>query len=1116
MAGRSNGGAAAAQHLGEARRALDEERWREARTAAARAIGLAPGSDEARALFAEAGRAMRQRAGSGIAGQRRQISVLFADLVGSTLLSGRRDPERYRDVIASYQAACGVAIERVGGTTARFAGDGILAYFGWPVASDDDACRAAAAGLAIVDAVAGLSAQLVEEYGSGLSVRVGIDSGLVVIGDLGTATTPDADAIVGLTPNMAARLEGLAAPDTVVVGEVAHELIRGAFELESLGTAELRGVGRPTRIHRVVRAVDGVGPGGTDRLRDVPFAGREAERDRLLTLWAEARTPPDHDRPDGSPIADGPGGGSPIVLVTGEAGVGKSRLVDLVRAAADQDSLDRLSATCRSYEARQPFGPIGDLLAEWLDLPAADERTDADLATLRTAVEPLDLPDDGPDLLAAMIGLPGAAPPPLDEGERYKRTVAVVVDWCRALARRAPLLVVIDDLHDADEATLDVVGLLATPPLAPGLLVVATARSPFEPPWGADAHVERIDLGPLTADESHGLVTRLLGPDARADEIVGQAGGNPLFIGELCRARQLDLDVRQLDTTGFALGGSEWIPPRLKELLTAQLDLVGPNREAVALLATLGDAVEIGTFDELCGARSLDASAAVAVLTERGLLATDRSGPDPLYRFRHALFRRVAYETQQVGERVEAHGSIADHLSGQALAGRPINGVTIAHHLEQGGRLAEAAFQLQATSVAVYESSGSLDDVLQLLDRAAELVERVAEAERPMLDFSSSVLLGLFHATRDGFGSAEAGRCYQRALERCREMGDQVFLAPLLIATWAYYSVRGDHRTAGDLLPVMEAAIDGDELGLLRPELLSCIGNQRFFEGRFAESEAAFTAALDGFAQRGGQVSDLWRMPNDPIVTTHAELSGVHWFQGAVDRAAAAVAEAERRAETLPFPAGAHSAVFAALSAGLIGELEGDDARAMAAGKLIVETSDQFGLRFWHHAGQLRVLYAEGRQTDPVEAAEAMAVTLDEWRQLGAHAFEPYHLTNRAELYRLGGRLDEAIAHATAAIDSARRSGEEFFLAESLRIRGRARVDAGDIAPAVGDLEEAVAVATGQGARRLVLRSLVELNSAVPEPDRPEDAGQRLGAVVAELGPRPGDPELATAAGLLA
>ena len=674
--------------------------------------------------------------------ERRQLTVMFVDLVGSTALSGALDPEALREVILAYQNAVAGEAARFAGHVAKFMGDGVLVYFGWPQAHEDDAERAVRAGLAMVHATGALRTP----DGEPLAVRLGIATGLVVVGDLIGQGAAQEEAVVGETPNLAARLQTEAAPGQVVVSQATRELLGDHFDLADLGARALKGMAGPVQAFAVVgeRALESrfAARGGV-----LPLVGREQELALLLERWRQA-------------VA----GEGQMVLLSGEAGIGKSRITRaMIDALADQPHT-RVSYQCSPYHGDSALYPM----IQQLGLAAgflADEGSAAKLDKLEAllAQSSDDVPQVAP-LIAALLGLEGEArygPLALGPEQQRARTLQALVGQLTGLARRRPVLFVLEDAHWIDPTTLELVELCLERIAGARVLLLATARPSFDHGFGGHPIVTRLALNRLGRAQTTAIIERLSGgktlPEALLAEIAAKTDGVPLFVEELTKA------VLESGETG--------IPASLHDSLMARLDRI-PDVKAVAqIAATIGRTFDYPLLAAIAGRSEPELLTCLDKLGEAELVFCRGRPPEARYSFKHALVRDAAYESLLKSRRQELHAKIAEVLEA-AMPETPPE--LLAQHYGAAGQARAAAEKWLLAGDHSARRAANREAVAQL-HRGLELIERIDEGpERWRLELDLVMTLSGCLRTLKGWMDEET----VEAVFRARRLSDQLAGAP--------------------------------------------------------------------------------------------------------------------------------------------------------------------------------------------------------------------------------------------------------------------------------------------------------------------------------------------------
>ena len=614
--------------------------------------------------------------------ERRQLTVLFCDLVDSTRLARQFDPEDWRDIVRAYQQACAEVIQRFDGYIAQYLGDGLLVYFGYPQAHEDDAQRAGRAGLGILEAMGLLNARLEQERGMRLAVRVGIHTGPVVVGAMGGGNRQEQLAL-GDTPNIAARLQGLAAPDTVVVSAATLGLIEGFFTCQALGEHALKGVEEPMRVYQLLAEsgaqtrLDAVAPRGL-----TPLVGREQEVGLLLERWAQSTE-----------------GHGQVVLLSGEAGIGKSRLIEVLRERVGREGATWLTFRCSPYHTNSALYPVITHLQRMLQL--RPEETPAEqLERLEHALQSTRLPlEEAVPLLAALLSVPLAeryAPLDWSPQKQKQKTQEALVAWLVAEAERQPVLAVWEDLHWADPSTLEWLGLVLDQTPTVPLCTLLTYRPEFPPPWAPRSYLTQLTLSRLTRPQVEEMIRRITGgkrlPAEVVLQMVAKTDGVPLFVEELTKT-VLEAGWLQEQEDHYTLTGplpALAIPATLQDALRARLDRLADGKAVAQLGAVLGRTFAyellraVAPLDELALWRGLVQLVRAEVLYQRGV------PPQATYTFKHALLQEAAYQSLLRSTRQQYHLRTAQVVAEQFPQTAETQPELLAQHYTEAGLAEEA------------------------------------------------------------------------------------------------------------------------------------------------------------------------------------------------------------------------------------------------------------------------------------------------------------------------------------------------------------------------------------------------------------------------------------------
>jgi class 3 adenylate cyclase len=696
------------------------------------------------------------------AAERRQLTVLFCDLVDSTRLARQLDPEDYREVVRAYQATCADVIQRFDGYIAQYLGDGLLVYFGYPQAHEDDAQRAVQSGLALLDALALLKARVGADTGLPLAVRLGIHTGLVVVGAIGTAGHQETLAL-GDTPNVAARLQGLAAPDTVVVSDATWRLVQGYVISQPLGPQALKGLETPVLAYQILglsgaqSRLDVVPPRGL-----TPLVGREAELALLRARWAQAQ--------------DGLG---QVVVLSGEAGIGKSRLVQVLQESITAEPHVRVEWRCSPYAQQSPWHPvIAHLhrLLHWrLDDPPED-RLHALEETL-TAYG-FALPEVVP-LFAALLSLPlpeRYPPLTLTPQRQRQQTLEVLLAWLLAEALRQPVLFMVEDLHWIDPSTLEFLTLLLDRGPTARLLTLLTCRPEFAVPWGFRAHLTLLTLTHLSHPHVIQIIGQVAGGKALPSEVVGQivakTDGVPLFVEELTKT-VLESGLLQERQECYELSGPlppVAIPATLHDSLMARLDRLATVKDVAQLGATIGRTFAYALLQRLSPLDEGMLQQSLRQLVDAELLYQRGMPPQATYTFKHALIQDAAYQSLLRSTRQQYHLRLAQVLAEHFPETAEIQPELLAHHYTQAGLVEQAIPYWQRAGQQASDRSANVEAISHFTTGIELLMTLPETLEHTRCALTLYIGLGAALQVTKGQAAPEVEHAYSQAYALCQQL----------------------------------------------------------------------------------------------------------------------------------------------------------------------------------------------------------------------------------------------------------------------------------------------------------------------------------------------------------
>lgn len=988
--------------------------------------------------------------------ERRQLTVMFCDLADSTVLAGRLDAEDLREVIRSYQASAAEVVERYGGHIAQFLGDGLLVYLGWPEAHEDDASRAVLAALGIVEAMATtLNPRLTRDKGVRLSVRVGIHTGPVVVGAMGGDGRRE-NLATGETVNIAARLEGRASPDTVLVSQATSRLVGNAFVLEALGPMTLKGVAEPMPVYRVL------GPAEAGEIEpaaaSVPFViGRGEEVGLLRRLWEQCKEGLGH-----------------AVLVSGVAGIGKSTVVDVLRAHVRAEGVPCIVFRCSPYHRNVPLYPLVTHMENLLQLGRQDPpnvKLNKLEEWLRRSGVPL---EEVVPLFAAVFAIPVPEEryPALDltPPERKQRTFDALVAWLLGEAERRAVLAAWEDLHWADPSTLEVLGLVLDQTPTVPMLHVLTFRPEFELPWSRRSHMTPITLNRLERPQVEALITHRTGGKALPAEvvshIVAKTDGVPLYVEELTKML-LTSPLLRAEGDQYVLTGplsTVSIPDTLQDSLMARLDQLRAAKEVAQLGAVLGREF---AYDVLRAIAPMDEAAlqdGLRRLVEAELLYQRGRPPRARYVFKHALIQDAAYSSLLRSARQQVHANVAQALTEKLPELAETQPELLAHHYAQAGLLAPALEHWQAAAGRAIRRSASVEAMHSIDQALAQLAQLPPDEVRDRRELELQVMkLGPLIAVK-GYASPELDAASGRALALCRTLGDRETLFPTLYARWAAQYVLGHqgevHALSGEYLEQARAA--GDDAAILVGNRIHAVA--LLMRGDTQGAEGLARQALSLYVPERHQPLTA-RFGQDLKVQSLNYLAVSVALTGRLDEAWALGEESLAHARSLNHGNTLGYTLWH-IGVWLAAILRMTDTVQRVASELL-ELSRAHRLGFW---GAIARPFLERG-----EAAE-QALSLYR-REFNGGLIVPELLCRLGDDYLGSGRTADARRVLAEAGDLVEQHGEVYWEPELFRLRGRlAAAEERDASPtAVTAFERALALARQRGAHLLELRAATDL-----------------------------------------
>jgi class 3 adenylate cyclase/predicted ATPase len=1003
----------------------------------------------------------RPEHGAGIgnsSAERRQLTVMFCDLVDSTALSTRLDVEDLREVIQAYHTTVATEIGRFGGFVAKYMGDGLLIYFGYPQAHEDDAERAVRAGLGLIDAVRRLDIKSVA-----LQTRVGIATGLVVVGDLIGEGSAREQSVVGETPNLAARMQALARPDTVVIAVGTRRLLGDLFEYRDLGPVEVKGIARPVPVWQVLRP--SVVESRFEALRGsalTRLVGRDEEIDLLLRRWARAKT-----------------GEGQIVLVSGEAGLGKSRICAALAERLHGESYLRLRYFCSPYHQDSALSPFIEQLGRASgftreDTPASRlERLEALLARAGP-------PDEDMGLFVDLMSLPASERHPLPNlspQRKKERTLEALLRALEGLAARQPVVMVFEDAHWIDPTSRELLDLVVERVRRLPVLLIVTFRPEFPPPWTGQPQVAMMTLNRLDRRDRTALVEQIAGGKVLPDEVIDQIGGRtdgvPLFVEELTKS-VLESGLLREEGDRYVLDGPLpplAIPTTLHDSLMARFDRLSSVRLVAQIGAAIGREFSYALLHAVSRLPEDELQSALGRLVASELVFPRGTPPDAVYVFKHALVQDAAHGSLLRSSRQQLHAKIAEALetlSPEVMETRP---ELFAQHYAEAGLIEKSVVCWSRAGHRSAARSAMAEAAAQFrkgLDQLALLPEKF-ERQQQELELRSS--LGAVTMVAKGFAAPETGEAYARARELWEQLGSPSEFLQVLYGQSTHHLVRGELdlglRLDEGLLRLSRQR--NDSTGLVMGHFAS--GINLAFAGRFASSRSHLEEVLalyDPISHR----SLAHQAGTHPQVASKVYLGIVLFCLGFLDqafsRSNAAIAEARRLAHP-------PSLALSLATGGRLLSLVGDNVALGECVDRLVAMTTEHGYAHYRAQGMIYRGWAILEKGDVAAAISLLRSGSAAFRATGAEVLAPFHIALLVRACAIAGEIDEGLVLLNDALHIAERTGEGWFTAELNRLKGQLLLRQGHPDSAEAQYRKALSIATEQEAKLWELRAAASL-----------------------------------------
>jgi class 3 adenylate cyclase/predicted ATPase len=1013
--------------------------------------------------------------------ERRQVTVLFSDLVGSTALSARMDPEDLRELISAYHKCVAETVRRFGGFVGQYLGDGVLVYFGYPEAHEDDAERAVRAGLELIAAVIALKTP------ASLQTRVGIATGLVVVGDLMTGSGEARErGIVGETPNLAARLQGIAEPNTVVIAEATRRLLGNLFELKDLGARDLKGVAEPLRAWVALRAstvesrFEALHAAGLTTL-----VGREEEIELLRRRWSRAKS-----------------GNGQVALISGEPGIGKSRLTAALLDSLAPEPHTRLRYFCSPQHTDSTFSPIiGQVehVAGFLHDDTSQQKLDkldALLAQASTSIQDA-------ALIAEMLSLPNDGRYPaleLTPQQRRQKTLEALTAQMETLSRQKPVLMIFEDAQWVDPTSLEAFGRVVDRIRTLKVLLLVTFRPEFVAPWVGRPYVTTLVINRLAEHEASAMVDRVVGDSQLSasirQDIIERTDGIPLFVEEMTKAAvEAGSETAAARAIAAVPSPTLAVPASLYASLMARLDrLGGPAKEVAQIAAAIGREFSHALLASVVGQPKAQLRSALDRLMAAGLLFRRGVHPHATYLFKHALVQDAAYGMLLRETRRQLHGQIVkaleDHFPGTVETQPEL----IAHHCAQAGLNRKAIEYLGLAGQRAIERSSN-PEAIGHLKRALELLHPLpADLEYAQAALKLEVMVAQAMIASKGYSSPETIEVLLRAKKLITEVTETSQRFTILYGMWACYYVGGEvnkqHVAATEFLSEAETHDDTAALCLAHRAL----GTTYFTMGQFSAARKQLERAR-GLYDPNHHLRFRFQYGQDIGTTAMCYLSWALWHLGYVDQASQLASKAVNRAEEISHP---HTLVYTLCHArGMMDVFRRQSDETKSYAGVVTSLCSEHAFPFWAAGGQIFGGWATINRGEVDGGVDELIRGLAAWRKTGARLWLPIFLALEAEGHFKAGRDQAAFHSIEQALATSDVTGERWAIAEILRVNanlllttGRGKAEEVEEA-----LIESLEIARQQQAKSWELRSATSLARLWRDQGKPQQARELLAPV---------------------
>ena len=1013
--------------------------------------------------------------------ERRQLTVMFIDLVGSTVLSQIIDPEDLREILFNYQVLCDSVVNAHGGKVVQHSGDGIVVYFGYPHAHEDDPQRAVLSGLSIIADLKDLNKDLIKNKNIILQVRIGIHTGLVVVGATGGSAHSEMTA-TGEVPNLAARIQNAAKPNSILISETTNKLVSRYFETSIKGAYNLKGFDEPIELFLVVgekekNQVELLSPAGSTRL-----IGREWEKARIMERWEFTCQ-----------------SNGQAVLISGEAGIGKSRLIHALKQEISDDSMSLLTFRCSPFHSNTAFQPIIERLQYEIVLDR-EEKHEINLDKLEKYLKTQGLtePEDLA-LCAALLSIPllsGSKELKFSAERQKMLTINCLVRWL--MRNHAPSLILFEDLHWADQSTLEVLGQVIRQISSSSVLFIATYRPVFQPTWENGSNIIQIILNRLTRNQAAAMIHEISSslPKEVVNDLLDKTDGNPLFIEEVTKlilesgSLEKEQGVYHLKGTLKELS----IPKTIQGLLMARLDQLETAKEVAQIGATIGREFSYSLIKAISLMKEDVLENHLSKLVNSQLLFCKGEIPNAIYTFKHALVQEAAHSSLLKKRRQEFHRRIVENLEQSYPMEVQSNPELLAYHCSKAGLMEKAviywrrAGELAISQSAHAEAINHLNEGLLVLKELPDSQKRVNE------EILFQIALGVPLTALRGYGSIEVEQAYARARNLCQEAGETVQLIPALYGLWRYYLLRAEYREARALSDqILNLSNNSsDPVHLVVSNRAS--GSTAYYLGELENAKKHLEEVINSKTSPERRAGTLLYDVVDAWVTARSYASLTYWLQGFPEKAIEASNEAISMAESLEHP---FSQALAQCFASWLYQFRGESKKALACAQQGLKIAEDNGFSFW--IGWANILEGWAKNEEEIGSQHTLISDgLETWHATGSELGTSYFLFLQGESLLNYGDLLSAWQCLEKAKQFVEKTGEKWWEAELFRLKGLLHLATENSKNDKAEecFRQALKIASDQKARSLELRAATSLAELLSNTSRKSEGIKILNEVL--------------------